>query len=380
MSRMMKLWLALLALTMFVPTLAQEQEVIRGEDFNWEAVEPYGDVETTYEPYEVAEAGAIILTHTTPGDQHANFDVVGPDGYWEHFDFSDDPGEERILDELLPGVYSIAATDEGLELAHTVVEVRAGESTRIHVSMGIWEEGGYVAGTYDPYGYYGVYEGYEGVYPGYPYGVYGVGPYAPYPAGAAGQLGAFAVDANVEDATYVVTGPNGYSEDFEGDFVAEALWPGVYAIAATREGYDTAVTTVEIQPEMRLEVVPVLVTAEGTQGQNQNQQNQQNQQQTTQQGEQQQTVQVGLTEYQINMPNEVSAGMITFEVTNNGTVEHNFEIEGQGIEQVFDQNLQPGETRSMTVELQPGTYEVYCPVGDHAEQGMRLELTVIESQ
>jgi uncharacterized cupredoxin-like copper-binding protein len=30
----------------------------------------------------------------------------------------------------------------------------------------------------------------------------------------------------------------------------------------------------------------------------------------------------------------------------------------------------------MTLDLQPGTYEVYCPVGNHEDMGMRLELTV----
>lgn len=89
------------------------------------------------------------------------------------------------------------------------------------------------------------------------------------------------------------------------------------------------------------------------------------------------TVAVMLTEFEIQMPMEIPAGPTTFEVTNSGTTEHNFEIEGQGIEQEFEQNLQPGESKTMTVDLQPGTYEVYCPVGNHAEQGMRLELTVV---
>ena len=87
-------------------------------------------------------------------------------------------------------------------------------------------------------------------------------------------------------------------------------------------------------------------------------------------------VSVELVEFEIRMPDELPAGETTFEVTNAGETEHNFEIEGQGIEEAFEENLQPGETRSMTVDLEPGTYEVYCPVGNHAAQGMRLELTV----
>lgn len=88
------------------------------------------------------------------------------------------------------------------------------------------------------------------------------------------------------------------------------------------------------------------------------------------------TVEVGLTNFNIDMPSELPAGSTTFEITNNGESEHNFEVEGQGIETELDQNLQPGESATLEVDLQPGTYEIYCPVADHADRGMQLELTV----
>jgi plastocyanin len=90
------------------------------------------------------------------------------------------------------------------------------------------------------------------------------------------------------------------------------------------------------------------------------------------------TAEVGLTEYEIEMPTSLSAGSQTFTVTNNGTTEHNFEVEGQGIEQAFETNLSPGETQTMQLDLAPGTYVVYCPVGNHQDQGMELQLTVTE--
>lgn len=233
--------------------LAQEQEVAVIDDF-----EPFGTVDATYAAYDVEARGAIVLSHTTPGDQHANFDVVGPDDYFEHFDFSDDPGEELVLDDLLPGVYSIAATDEGLELVHTVVEVRAGESVAVHADLDIWEEGGYLPGTYDPYTGYAVADRdtYRG-YPGYPYGAYNVGDATPY-TGQAG-FGAIAIDARDENIDTVVTGPNGYSEEFEGDAIATGLWPGVYAVASTEQGFDLAVTTVEVEMDSQIDVSPTLV-------------------------------------------------------------------------------------------------------------------------
>jgi uncharacterized cupredoxin-like copper-binding protein/quercetin dioxygenase-like cupin family protein len=87
-------------------------------------------------------------------------------------------------------------------------------------------------------------------------------------------------------------------------------------------------------------------------------------------------VAVSLTEFAIDMPTEIPAGPTTFTVTNNGTVEHNFEVEGQGIEEELDANLAPGATGTLELDLAPGTYEVYCPVDDHAQHGMELELTV----
>lgn len=87
-------------------------------------------------------------------------------------------------------------------------------------------------------------------------------------------------------------------------------------------------------------------------------------------------VEVGLREWAIDMPTELPAGPTTFVVTNIGDFDHNIAIEGQGIERVFDANLAPGETMEMTVDLVPGNYYVYCPIGTHAAQGMELTLVV----
>jgi uncharacterized cupredoxin-like copper-binding protein len=89
-------------------------------------------------------------------------------------------------------------------------------------------------------------------------------------------------------------------------------------------------------------------------------------------------VDVSLTEFAIDMPTTLAAGPTTFTITNDGTIEHSFEIESEelGIEEELEQNLAPGETATLEVDLEPGTYEVYCPVGDHRGEGMEVELTV----
>ena len=47
-----------------------------------------------------------------------------------------------------------------------------------------------------------------------------------------------------------------------------------------------------------------------------------------------------------------------------------------GIEEELEQHLQPGASDTITVDLTPGTYAVYCPVDNHEAEGMRVELTV----
>ena len=90
------------------------------------------------------------------------------------------------------------------------------------------------------------------------------------------------------------------------------------------------------------------------------------------------TVQVTLTEFEIQMPSQIEAGVTTFEIMNEGSVEHNFEIENEQMEKMLVSPIAPGATATMTVDLEPGTYEVYCPVADHEDRGMELMLEVTE--
>lgn len=91
-------------------------------------------------------------------------------------------------------------------------------------------------------------------------------------------------------------------------------------------------------------------------------------------------IEVKLTEFAVELPKTVPVGKMIFSVTNVGTVEHNFEVEGKGLEKKFEMNLKPGETRNLQVDLPAGTYTVYCPVDDHKKRGMQLELMVAQQQ
>lgn len=94
-----------------------------------------------------------------------------------------------------------------------------------------------------------------------------------------------------------------------------------------------------------------------------------------------QAVAVTLTDFKINMPSSLAAGQTRFNIANKGTKKHNFEIEGsagdaKGKEDKLLVNLDPGDSTHLDVDLKPGTYTVYCPVGDHEKRGMTMSLTV----
>ena len=72
---------------------------------------------------------------------------------------------------------------------------------------------------------------------------------------------------------------------------------------------------------------------------------------------------------------EIKAGTVTFVVKNNGSMPHDFEIRGDGVTQKTEM-LDPGETASLTVDLQPGTYTYVCTVGGHNFLGMKGTFTV----
>jgi len=89
-------------------------------------------------------------------------------------------------------------------------------------------------------------------------------------------------------------------------------------------------------------------------------------------------VNVKLSEWRVELSEgTIAAGAVTFTVTNAGSIPHAFEIEGQGIERETGV-IQPGASATLTLALKPGTYEVYCPVGNdsHKKLGMKTHLKI----
>ena len=92
-------------------------------------------------------------------------------------------------------------------------------------------------------------------------------------------------------------------------------------------------------------------------------------------------VSVRLSEWKVELSQQaVAAGTVRFIVTNDGSIPHAFEVEGAGIERETG-TIQPGASDTLTLTLQPGTYEVYCPVGEdsHKKLGMESHIRVVSA-
>lgn len=82
---------------------------------------------------------------------------------------------------------------------------------------------------------------------------------------------------------------------------------------------------------------------------------------------------VGMTEYEFD-PSDLSVSQgDSLEVSNDGQLPHNLTVEG---EDVATDDVDPGSSEELTVDLAPGNYDFLCTIGDHAAQGMTGTITV----
>jgi uncharacterized cupredoxin-like copper-binding protein len=89
------------------------------------------------------------------------------------------------------------------------------------------------------------------------------------------------------------------------------------------------------------------------------------------------SVTVTATEFSLKLSQQTfTPGTYTFVTKNDGGVVHALEIQGPGLTKPSTADLGPGQAENLTVTLQRGTYKLICPVGNHAGQGMTLDITV----
>ncbi len=73
---------------------------------------------------------------------------------------------------------------------------------------------------------------------------------------------------------------------------------------------------------------------------------------------------------------EAKPGNVRIVMDNPSDVPHAVEVEGNGVEEVGETVGKGGVSRVSLKDLKAGEYEFYCPVGNHAAEGMEGTLTV----
>ena len=94
-----------------------------------------------------------------------------------------------------------------------------------------------------------------------------------------------------------------------------------------------------------------------------------------------QTIQISEKEYSLD-PGTITvpkSGTYAFEVTNNGTITHAFNVEQSGDEgdEVESGDIDPGSSKTVKFTFSAGKrYEMYCPVDGHKDEGMAGTISV----
>jgi plastocyanin len=73
---------------------------------------------------------------------------------------------------------------------------------------------------------------------------------------------------------------------------------------------------------------------------------------------------------------DLSAGEYEVTFTNEGSSPHNVVVELDGEDVTGSDVIDPGQSTSFTVALEPGEYVFYCGVGSHRAMGMETPVTV----
>jgi plastocyanin len=68
-------------------------------------------------------------------------------------------------------------------------------------------------------------------------------------------------------------------------------------------------------------------------------------------------------------------GKVSIVLDNPSSVPHAIEVEGNGVEEEGE-TVTDGGVSKASADLKAGTYEYYCPVGNHEAEGMKGTLTV----
>ncbi|WP_333774301.1 copper-binding protein [Streptomyces sp. IBSBF 3136] len=83
------------------------------------------------------------------------------------------------------------------------------------------------------------------------------------------------------------------------------------------------------------------------------------------------------TEYALKLSRSSFApGTYTFVADDAGKITHALSVDGPGVRDARTPDIQKGHKAALTVTLEKGTYDVYCPVDGHRQLGMEQHIHV----
>jgi hypothetical protein len=75
-------------------------------------------------------------------------------------------------------------------------------------------------------------------------------------------------------------------------------------------------------------------------------------------------------------PDQIAPGPAVFTITNASKNVHNLFIDGAGVQKAAGNDIPGGGTANVNVDLQAGSYTLYCPILDHRTKGESIQLIV----
>jgi plastocyanin len=73
---------------------------------------------------------------------------------------------------------------------------------------------------------------------------------------------------------------------------------------------------------------------------------------------------------------DLTAGTYEITVCNEGEATHDLAVERDGETLETSDQIGPGESTTLTIDLEAGDYVFYCSIADHREMGMEIDVTV----
>jgi len=84
-------------------------------------------------------------------------------------------------------------------------------------------------------------------------------------------------------------------------------------------------------------------------------------------------VDVTLADKRVEAPKQLAAGKTAFVVRNSGSMKQNFQIRGEGLDKKFMADVDPNESKTLHVDLKPGTYKVHIPDSNGPESTIMVK-------